>query len=525
MDSKWTRALDALVKDTLLITPRALAAAARGGGEVTEHDVSLASTHLSWLASQGKLVRLEKGWYALPDRLAEHEALGDAVVARLKAAGWQGMVDVWRAYLLMHASPDVRERLWRDPRRGLLIQKMPDYSPRAREALVLALWQAARKGALTRLRKGVYALPGQLEPVPDPFALSLKMRDPLITPSRAHLLIAHWLGLLDDGQVAELWDEDSAHVCGALRMVRFRVKNALHRARRSGLLVRVARGQYIHHSASGGRVRRALPRASAWRRALKRVLSNSDVVTAEALARAYLDLSNTGEANFSRARMVARAFLGRMLRNGDLVRVGWGQYMPPERAPSPAPTICRDNWRGAEALMAELERFGWRGAIESSRAYLLLYAPPDARAALWRRPDRELAIRHLDGYSPLHLQYARNALSQAARLGWLIRLRKGVYALPGTIQPEPDMAALSLRMPDPLVTPQRARLLYAYWLGLLDEDQVAELWDAGEGQISALLGSLRAERYRYLERALARGCLVKLGRGRYAHPRSGIARA
>ena len=448
-------------------------------------------------------------------------------------------LDASRVWLLAHADDETLLALWNAPDRAERIRALPGFVPEALYANHSLLCSAHRRGQLAKIARGLYAPVD----VPQPPVHTKKAHQLLarlralpeaerragITPRRA------WL-LLNDGR--ETLDGEE------------RMRALLHRAHKAGLLARIARGVYAlpedAETTQPDDAGTTQPDDDLWdemKRALERLRANGTLITPSRLALAVMvergEIADRDEhwtlppnllkpivsAIPLRIRRATKSFL---VRQAGLRRLARGNYVAANPFPQALPPAgASRRFAGVFLLFTErLSALGWRGTIDASRAYLLIFAPPEMRQALWRRPDRLIAIRKWAGYRALDYRRVTAMLSAAAADGLLVRLREGVYALPGHAQPEADAISLSLRMSDPVITLARAELLRLYWRGLLDEDQVASLWDASAEQVKEALGQLaeRANPYHLLNSALDAGLLAKIGPGLYAHRDAGVLR-
>jgi hypothetical protein len=524
-------------------------------GELAERRLHATYRALRWAARRGYLAWSEETRaYTLPGAASSlPPPLGKVklkrILARARAlAEERGEIalalDASRVWLLAHADDETLLALWDAPDRAERIRALPGFVPEALYAYYALLYSAHRRGQLAKIARGLYAPVDALQPpahtkgVEDWAggiegatkahqllarlrALPEAERRAGITPQRA------WL-LLNDGR--ETLDGEE------------RMRALLHRAHKAGLLARIARGVY----ALPEDAETTQPDDALWdemKRAMERLRAKRTLITPSHLALAVMvergEIADRDEhwtlppnllkpivsAIPLRIRRAAKGFL---VRQAGLRQLARGNYVVATPFPQALPSAgASRRFAGVFLLFMErLSALGWRGTIDVSRAYLLLFAPPEMRQALWRRPDRLIAIREWTGYRELDYKRVTAMLSAAAADGLLVRLREGVYALPGHAQPEADAMSLSLRMSDPVITLARAELLRLYWRGLLDEDQVASLWGAGAEQVKEALGQLaeRANPYHLLNSALDAGLLAKIGPGLYVHRDAGVLR-
>jgi len=514
-------------------------------GELAKRRLQATDNGLRWAARRGYLTwSKEARAYtlpgvapSLPPLLGKVKLMRILARARKLAEEHEEIalaLDASRVWLLAHADDETLLALWNAPDRAERIRALPGFAPEALYANYVLLFRAHRRGQLAKIARGLYA-PAD---VPQPPAHTKKVhqlkvhhllarlralpeaeRRAGITPQRACLLLNDGRGMLDDEA---------------------RMRVLLHRAHKAGLLTRIARGVYALPEDAGT----TQPDDDLWdemKRAMERLRAKRTLITPSHLALAVMvergEIVDRDEhwtlppsllkpivsAIPLRIRRAAKSFL---VRQSGLRRLARGNYVVANPFPQALPPAgASRRFAGVFLLFTErLSALGWRGTIDVSRAYLLIFAPPEMRQALWRRPDRLIAIREWAGYRALDYRRVTAMLSAAAADGLLIRLREGVYALPGHAQPEADATSLSLRMSDPVITLTRAELLRLYWRGLLDEDQVASLWDAGAEQVKEALGQLaeRANPYYLLNSALDAGLLAKIGPGLYVHRDAGV---
>ena len=519
-------------------------------GELANRRLYATYQALRWAARRGYLAWSEETRaYTLPGAApSSPPPLGKVklkrILARARALAKEReeialALDASRVWLLAHADDETLLALWNAPDRAERIRALPGFIPEALYANHSLLCSAHRRGQLAKIARGLYA-PAD---VPQPPAHTKKAHQLLarlralpeaerragITPRRA------WL-LLNDGR--ETLDGEE------------RMRALLHRAHKAGLLVRITRGVYAlpedAETTQPDDAGTTQPDDDLWdemKRALERLRANGTLITPSRLALAVMvergEIADRDEhwtlppnllkpivsAIPLRIRRATKSFL---VRQPGLRRLARGNYVAANPFPQALPPAgASRRFAGLFLLFTErLSALGWRGTIDASRAYLLIFAPPEMRQALWRRPDRLIAIRKWAGYRALDYRRVTAMLSAAAADGLLVRLREGVYALPGHAQPEADAISLSLRMSDPVITLARAELLRLYWRGLLDEDQVASLWDASAEQVKEALGQLaeRANPYHLLNSALDAGLLAKIGSGLYVHRDAGVLR-
>jgi len=509
-------------------------------GELANRRLCATDKALRWAARRGYLAWSEETRaYTLPGAApSSPPPLGKVklkrILARARALAKEReeialALDASRVWLLAHADDETLLALWNAPDRAERIRALPGFVPEALYAYYALLYSAHRRGQLAKIARGLYAPVD----VPQPPAHTKKAHQLLahlralpeaerrtgITPRRA------WL-LLNDGR--ETLDGEE------------RMRALLHRAHKAGLLARIARGVY----ALPEDAETTQPDDALWdemKRAMERLRAKRTLITPSHLALAVMvergEIADRDEywtlppnllkpivsAIPLRIRRAAKTFL---VRQAGLRRLARGNYVAANPFPQALPPAgASRHFAGFFLLFMErLSALGWRGTIDVSRAYLLIFAPPEMRQALWRRPDRLIAIRKWPGYRELDYKRVTAMLSAAAADGLLVRLREGVYAMPGHAQPEADAISLSLRMSDPVITLARAELLRLYWRGLLDEDQVASLWDASAEQVKKALGQLaeRANPYHLLNGALSAGLLAKIGPGLYVHRDAGV---
>ena len=519
-------------------------------GELANRRLYATYQALRWAARRGYLAWSEETRvYTLPGAApSSPPPLGKVklkrILARARALAEEHeeialALDASRVWLLAHADDETLLALWNAPDRAERIRALPGFIPEALYAYYALICSAHRRGQLDKIARGLYAPVD----VPQPPAHTKKAHQLLarlralpeaerragITPRRA------WL-LLNDGR--ETLDGEE------------RMRALLHRAHKAGLLARIARGVYAlpedAETTQPDDAGTTQPDDDLWdemKRALERLRANGTLITPSRLALAVMvergEIADRDEhwtlppsllkpivsAIPLRIRRAAKSFL---VRQSGLRRLARGNYVAANPFPQALPPAgASRRFAGVFLLFTErLSALGWRGTIDASRAYLLIFAPPEMRQALWRRPDRLIAIRKWAGYRELDYRRVTAMLSAAAADGLLVRLREGVYALPGHAQPEADAISLSLRMSDPVITLARAELLRLHWRGLLDEDQVASLWDESAEQVKKALGQLaeRANPYYLLNSALDAGLLAKIGPGLYVHRDAGVLR-
>ena len=451
-------------------------------------------------------------------------------------------LDASRVWLLAHADDETLLALWNAPDRADRIRALPGFAPEALYANYVLLYRAHQRGQLAKIARGLYAPVD----VPQPPAHTKGVEDwagGVEGATKAHQLLARLRALPEAERRAGITPRRACLLLNDGRETldgEERMRALLHRAHKAGLLARIARGVYALPEDAGT----TQPDDGLWdemKRAMERLRAKGTLITPSRLALAVMvergEIADRDEhwtlppnllkpivsAIPLRIRRAAKTFL---VRQAGLRRLARGNYVVANPFPQALPPAgASRRFAGLFLLFTErLNALGWCGTIDVSRAYLLTIAPPEMRQALWRRPDRLIAIRKWPGYRALDYLRVTAMLSAAAADGLLVRLREGVYVLPGHAQPEADAISLSLRMSDPVITLARAELLRLYWRGLLDEDQVASLWDVGAEQVKEALGQLaeRANPYYLLNSALNAGLLAKIGPGLYVHRDAGV---